>query len=601
MYSIGRRAGRARLKERLAPRWKSLQVQRLGFAAGAGLPMRMVRVKLRRSVKIETTTDTNTGESAAPHPATVCLISLYLSESLAVRQLCASLKARGHHCSLIFFKEFRWEVFRPVTPREEELLFSLLGDLKPDLVGISLTSSLVADLAYDLADKIRARTAAKVILGGAHPSVSPEEALQHADLVCRGEGEDAILEVADALVSGGALDRIANIWARSNGEVVHNEVRPLETDLDLLPFVAFGDPDSYRIEEDRLDRLDPATQIPLYHTTASRMACPFNCTFCGGPWLRRVLYAGKGEPRRYRSVGHILGEIARARARHPGIQQIQFWDEVFAVRAPEGWLDEFCERFPREVGLPFGIWSHPGLLVEPTIEKLKRAGLKKVVMGVESGSQQVRREVLNRTETDVAILRSADILKRHGVEVGYDFIVDIPWLTEENLRGTFTLIMQLPEPFEVGIHSLSFLPGTAITERALAEGKIRTEQVSRADQPLPERFESHLWKSGISTRGRSSAFWHSMIYLASVPLVPKPLLWRAYRWSALLKLLPGPVMIAAEAARMKAETGEVRLWEALNAVHPGLAGFLARHPSLGAAMNRVVRTIGRWGYRLAAR
>ncbi|MGD0111359.1 MAG: radical SAM protein [Armatimonadota bacterium] len=561
----------------------------------------MARVELQGSVKIEATADTRTGASAAPRPATVCLISLYLSESLAVRQLCASLKAHGHRCSLIFFKEFRWEMFRPVTAREEELLFSLLGDLKPDLVGISLTSSLVADLAYDLADKIRARTAAKVIVGGAHPSVLPEEALEHADFVCRGEGEDAILEVADAIANGGGFDRIANIWTKSDGEVAHNDVRPLEANLDLLPFVAFGDPDSYRIEEDRLDRTDPATQIPLYHTTASRMACPFNCTFCGGPWLRRVLYAGKGQPRRYRSVGHILGEIRQARQRHPGIQQIQFWDEVFAVRAPEGWLDEFCERFPREIGLPFAIWSHPGLLTEPTIEKLKRAGLKKVVMGVESGSQHVRRQVLNRKETDAAILRSADILKRHGIEVGYDFIVDIPWLTEENLRGTFSLIMQLPEPFEVGIHSLSFLPGTAITERALAEGKISKEQVSRANQPLPERFESHLWKSGLSARSRSSAFWHSMIYLASVPLVPKPLLWRAYRWSALFKVLPGPVMIAAEAARMKTETGEVKLWEALNAVHPRLGGFLARHPRLGALVNRVVRKIGRWGYRLVAR
>jgi len=557
--------------------------------------------RTRGDVRIEAKADTSSDRATGARPATVCLISLYLSESLAVRQLCASLKAHGHRCSLIFFKEFRWEVFRPVTAREEELLLALLGELKPDLVGISLTSSLVADLAYDLADKVRDRTTAKVIVGGAHPSVSPEEALEHADFVCRGEGEDAIIEVADAIANGRAFDQIANIWTRHNGEVVHNDVRPLEANLDLLPFVAFGDPDSYRIEDDRLDRLDPATQIPLYHTTASRMACPFNCTFCGGPWLRRVLYAGKGQPRRYRSVGHILGEIKQARERHPGIQQVQFWDEVFAVRAPEGWLDEFCERFPREIGLPFGIWSHPGLLIEPTIEKLKRAGLKKVVMGVESGSQHVRREVLNRKETDAAILRSADILKRHGVEVGYDFIVDIPWLTEENLRGTFTLIMQLPEPFEVGIHSLSFLPGTAITERALAEGKISKEQVSRANQPLPERFESHLWKSGLSIRDRSSAFWHSMIYLASVPLVPKPLLWRAYRWSALFKLFPGPVMIAAEAARMKGETGEVKLWEALDAVHPRLAGFLARHPRLGAVANRVVRKVGRWGYRLVER
>jgi radical SAM superfamily enzyme YgiQ (UPF0313 family) len=529
------------------------------------------------------------------------LLSLYLSESLAVRQLCASLKTRGHRCSLIFFKEFRWEVFRPVTPREEDLLLSLLGDLEPDLVGISLTSSLVADLAYHLADEIRSRTKAKVIVGGAHPSVSPEEALEHADFVCRGEGDEAIVELADAIAEGRSAGSIPNLWVRADGGIRRNDVRPLAENLDSLPFASFGDPDSYRIEDDRVDRADPATRIPLYHTAASRMACPFNCTFCGGPWLRRVLYAGRGQPRRYRSVGHLLEEIKQARLRSPGIQQVQFWDEVFAVRPPEGWLDEFCERFSREIRLPFSIWSHPGLVTEETTEKLKRAGLKKVVMGVESGSQQVRREVLNRRETDAAILRSAEILRRHEVEVGYDFIVDIPWLTEENLRGTFTLIMRLPQPFEVGIHSLSFLPGTAITERALAEKKISAEQVSRANQPLPERFESHLWKSGLSTRNRRSAFWHSLIYLASMPFVPRTLLWWAYRWNGILKLFPQPIVIGAEAARIKKETGQLRLWEALNAVYPRLAGFFARHPRLGGLTSRAARRVGRWGYRLAAR
>jgi len=525
----------------------------------------------------------------------VGLIALYLSESLAVRQLCACLKAAGHRCFLVFFKEFRWELFRPVTPREEALLFGLLRELDPDLVGLSLTSSLVADLAYKLADNIRRHTRAKVILGGAHSSVLPEEALEHADFVCRGEGEEAIVELADAIACGRSTDSIPNLWTKPNEGGRRNEVRPLVEDLDSLPFASFAEPDTYRIEDDRLDRGDPATLIPIYHTTASRMACPFNCTFCGSPWLRRVLYAGKGQPRRYRSVDHILSEIRQARLRHPGMHFVQFWDEVFAVRAPEGWLDEFCARFLREIGLPFGIWSHPGLLTEAMIEQLKRAGLRKVVMGVESGSQQVRREVLNRGETDAAVIRSAEILRRHGIEVGYDFIVDIPWLSEENCRGTFKLVMQLPQPFEIGIHSLSFLPGTEITTRALAEGKIRPEQVSRADQPLIERFESHLWKSGLSARDRASAFWHSLIYLAAMPFVPKRLLWQVYRLGALFKLFPQPLVVAAEAARTWKDTGRFKLWQALNAASPGLAGFFARHPSLGRATNRAVRATLRLG------
>jgi radical SAM superfamily enzyme YgiQ (UPF0313 family) len=531
----------------------------------------------------------------------VCLITLYLSESLGARQLCSVLKQHGHECALIFFKEFQWDVFREVTPREEQLFFDLLDRLKPDLVGISLTSSLTADLGYELADKIRQRLGVTVILGGGHASVRPEESLAHADFVCRGEGEEALVELADALAAGRPVDAIPNVWTTRDGEIQRNDVRPLSADLDALPFVSFGEAESYLIEHDQVQQCDPAARIARYHTMASRMSCPFNCSFCAGPWLRRELYADKGPHRRYRSVGHIIEEIKQARTCHPGIEVVQFWDEVFAVRTPEGWFDEFCDRFPKEVGLPFEIWSHPGLLTEEVVVKMKAAGLQRVVLGVESGSQQVRREVLNRRETDETIIRTGEILNRHGVAVGYDFIVDLPWLTEENCRGTFEIVMRLPHPFDVAMHSLGFLPCTDITERALAEGKIRPEQVASADRSLPERFESFLWKSTLSARDRHATYWHTLIYLASMPFVPRSLLRRLERLRPLLQLYPKPLVVAAEAARTKKETGRLRLHAAIEAVYPSLGGFLARHPAFGRALNTTARTCGRVAARVLVR
>jgi len=507
------------------------------------------------------------------------------------------LREGGHECSLVFLKEFRWGEFRVWTPQEEEILLCLLRKIRPDLVGISITSSLTADLAFALSDRIREEVGAPVIVGGAHPSVCPEESLEHADFVCRGEGEAALADLADALAAGRPVHSIANIWAKRGWEVVRNDVRPLKDDLDSLPFVSFGEPGCYFIEDNYLQEVDPATRIPIYHTAASRMACPFSCAFCAGVWLRRELYAGKGCVRRYRSVGKIIAEVNRARLCHPQMQVVHFWDEVFGVRAPAHWLDEFCARFPKEVGLPFGIWSHPGMVTDQLVGKLKAAGLKSVVLGVESGSEQVRREVLNRRERNSVVLRAAAALNRHGVEVGYDFILDLPWLNEENCRGTFELIMQLPQPFSLGLHSLSFLPETEVTRRALAEGLIRVEQIAAADRSLPERFESFLWKYRLGAHDPAAAFWHSMIYLASMPFVPRPVLWRAYRMRWLLRHFPQPVLIAAEAARSKKDTGQLKLWGALAAVYPGLAGFLARHPRLGGIVNRTARFLGRAAFR----
>jgi len=528
-------------------------------------------------------------------------MTLYLSESLGARQLCSVLKAAGHQCSLIFFKEFRWGEFRTVTPREIEILLDLLAQQQPRLIGLSLTSSLVADVAYHLSDTIRRRLDAPVILGGAHASMCPEESLEHADFICRGEGEGALLDLAEALACGQPTDSIPNLWTRAGGQVRRNDVRPLEDNLDSLPFPALGEPDSYVIEYDALHELDPATNIPMYHTYASRMACPFACAYCAGVWFRRELYAGKGPVRRYRSVGSVLAEIAAARTRHPGIELVQFWDEVFGVRAPAGWLEEFCARFPAEVGLPFGIWAHPSLMNDEVAAKLRRAGLRNVVLGVESGSEQVRREVLNRRERNTTILRAAQALHRQGVSVGYDFILDLPWLTEENCRGTFELIMQLPQPFTVGLHSLSFLPRTAITARALGEGLIRPSQIAGADRPLAARFESFLWKYRLEAKDRPAAFWHSLIYLASMPFVSRALLWRIYRLRRLLKLYPQPLVVAAEAARSKRETGRLRLWPALAIVYPGVAGFFARRPTLARFVNWAVRKTARLAWRAARR
>lgn len=519
----------------------------------------------------------------------VCLLTLYLHESLGARQIDAVLRAHGHQSALIFLKEFRWAEFRPVTACEESLLLSLLRELSPQLIGINITSSLTADLAYEVADKLRAALRVPIVFGGAHVSVRPEECLQHGDYACVGEGEEAILELVAALAAGRATDAIANLWTKVNGEVKPNEVRPLVQDLDRYPPVSFGEPDSYFIEEDRLQRLDPATLIPMYHTTAARMGCPFNCAFCGGVYLRRELYAGKGPVRRFRRVGAILSEIARAKTRNPHLRIVQFWDEVFAAGASPEWLEEFCARYPREVGLPFGIWAHPALVTEEQVRRLKDAGLATVVMGVESGSAQVRREVLNRKETNARILASAEILHRHGIKVGYDFILDIPWLTEENCQGTFDLVMQLPRPFEVGLHSLTFLPRTALGERALAEGLIRPEQIAQADRPLAERFESFRWKYRLDARSRRAAYWHSLIYLASMSFVPHSLLRRLRRLKPLLQRFPQPLVLAAEVARRKQATGETQLFEAFAFLYPGPAAFLARHPLLARALHAVLR------------
>jgi len=517
----------------------------------------------------------------------ICLLSLYLVQPLGLRLISSALRARGHQTSLVFFKEGRQGRFVAVTPREEEMLISLLRRLKPDLVGMSVGTSFVADLAYHLSRVIRAELGAPVLLGGTHPSVCPEECLEHADFVCRGEGEEAAAELADALAAGGPVHNIPNIWARVDGRVWRNEVRAPMADLDRTPPVTYGDPDSYFIEENHLQVCDPALRHNIYHTTVSRMSCPFRCSFCTSDYLQRELYAGHRRHARYRSVSSIIEEINRGRERNPNVELVWFWDEIFGAGAPRGWLEEFCERFPREVGLPFETFLHVSFVTDERIRGLRQAGLRLAWVGIESGSEQVRRQVLTRTETNRRVLAAARILHRHRVAVGYEFILDLPWLEEENCRGSFGILMRLPRPFTVHLHSLTYLPGTSVTRRALAAGVIKPGQVARADQPLVDRFESHFWQSGLNISSRRTAYWHSLIYLASQPFIPRPVLWALFVGRPLLQHHPHPMVLAARLLRIREGGAEETPAAALASVYPRLAGFLGRHPRLRDRLRRL--------------
>ncbi|UCC68417.1 MAG: hypothetical protein JSV79_00320, partial [Armatimonadota bacterium] len=217
----------------------------------------------------------------------------------------------------------------------------------------------------------------------------------------------------------------------------------------------------------------------------------------------------------------------------------------------------------------------------------------------ESGSERVRREVLNRRETNEQILRAAEILHRHGIEAGYEFILDIPWLTEENCRGTFELVMQIPRPFGLHLHSLSLLPRAALTERALAEGLITREQVALAHRPLVDRFASHLWQYRLEVRNRQAALWHTLIYLAGLPFMPRSALWKLYRLRMVLRLCPRLLLLIAEVARTKEATGQARFLPALTNVYPGLARFLGRHPTVAGLLGRVMRPLAYGVWRMA--
>jgi radical SAM superfamily enzyme YgiQ (UPF0313 family) len=176
--------------------------------------------------------------------------------------------------------------------------------LSADLVAISAITS-TAPQSYKLADTVRA-AGGIAVLGGTHVSFLPEEGLEHADFVVRGEGEFAFQELVDAIQAGGGFEKIQNLSYLVDGRLVNNPERPKIANLDVNPI-----PD-YRL----ITGWKPGGVISV----ATSRGCPFSCTFCSVPGMY-------GHAFRTHSIGRVLEELEQ----HRGNLYTFFADDIFTA------------------------------------------------------------------------------------------------------------------------------------------------------------------------------------------------------------------------------------------------------------------------------
>ncbi len=176
--------------------------------------------------------------------------------------------------------------------------------LSADLVAISAITS-TAPQSYHLADTVR-EAGAITVIGGTHTSFLPEEGLQHADFVVRGEGEFAFQELVDAIQAGAGLEKIQNLSYLADGRPVHNPERGKIPNLDVNPI-----PD-YRL----ITGWKPGGVVSV----ATSRGCPFSCTFCSVPGMY-------GHAFRTHSIGRVLEELEV----HKGNMYTFFADDIFTA------------------------------------------------------------------------------------------------------------------------------------------------------------------------------------------------------------------------------------------------------------------------------
>jgi len=367
-------------------------------------------------------------------------------EFMGPMSLSAVLKKRGHDCRLL------------ITSESPDFL-GRIADYGPDLIAFS-TMTGPHRWVLDTAGKIKPIFNKPVILGGPHPTFFPEIIHEPGvDIVCLGEGEFALLELADKLDRGDDYSDVQNLWVKKDGHIVRNGLRPLLDDLDDLPF-----PDRTLYDGCRLLRAIPAMKF------LTGRGCPYHCAFCFNRQYRE-LYKGLGRPVRKRGVDHLIEEI-KITAKTYHLKLIRFPDDSFSGN--RAWLLAFLEKYAKDVSLPFTGLARANELDEEVVKALKAAGCLNVFFGVETGNEDLRNRILKKQLTNAQILNAARLLKKYRVRFGTYNMFGLPGETLPLAWETIALNRALKPDYTIN-NVFQPYPRTEIVSYALEHGFLDPE------------------------------------------------------------------------------------------------------------------------------
>ncbi len=356
---------------------------------------------------------------------------------------------------------------------------SRLIDAPP--AGITLESVLAAAKQHELvvihtstpsfANDVRVAQAIKdarpdVSIGfvGAKVAVQPAESLRDGapiDWVARNEFDFTVLDVAE----GKDLAAIPGLsWRGRDGAITHNEDREILENMDALPFVTEVYKRDLRIEDYFIGYLKHP-YLSLY----TGRGCKSRCTFC--LWPQTV----GGHRYRVRSVEHVIEEIRLARSYFPEVREFFFDDDTFTDNLPR------AEAIARELGRLGVTWSCNAKANVPreTLKVLKDNGLRLLLVGYESGNQQILFNIKKGMRIEVAKKFSKDC-RELGIKIHGTFILGLPGETRETIEETIRFAMEV-NPHTLQVSLAAPYPGTFLYRQAVENGWLDARHAELVD------------------------------------------------------------------------------------------------------------------------
>lgn len=386
-------------------------------------------------------------------------------ENIGIEYLSAVLNQHGFETRLAFDPRLFSDQFIKIKYLDrvfnyESLLLSKIKDYNPSLIVFSVISADYS-WALSLARKIKNFTSSHITFGGIHPSSAPEEVISHdcVDSVILGEGEFALLELAESIKNNQSDQSIRNVWFKENGGIVKNHLRPFIEDLDFLPF---PDKELYYRE------------IPGYrtgYTIITRRGCVNNCSYCHNTVWQKLYPNGKRI--RIRSVGNVLEELRQAKRKY-NFKLLRVNDDLFT--SDKNWLKEFARQYKQEIRIPLYCFGSPSTVDEEVIGYLKDCGCYHLCLGVQSVNSKVNNEIFHRYEPIERIRQAVELCRKYKIRAVVDNIIGFPSQEESH----FLEIAQFYSNNKVDricVFWLVYYPGTDIVTIAKDRGVLNEEDI----------------------------------------------------------------------------------------------------------------------------
>lgn len=308
-----------------------------------------------------------------------------------------------------------------------------LEDFKPDVLAISC-NDFTHKIAESLIENIHNRyPKLHVVMGGIYPTFFPQEAIANKDVdsICIGEGYEALYELVYKICNGEKIaGEIQNLVVKTDNVIRLCTIRP-PIDINSIPFDDFDIFEPTRHYRPMFGKM--LKILPVWFD----LGCPYNCTYCSAPSIRNHYSKFGYKYGRVKSIERIKEELDYQIAKHKP-EFLYFSSETFFAR-PKEHIKEFAEYYKTKHHIPFWCEARSENITEENASILKEMGCSRISIGLESGNEEYRMNILNKRFTNDQFLRSSNILKQNGIKFTTNNIIGLPDETREMVFDTIEL------------------------------------------------------------------------------------------------------------------------------------------------------------------